>query len=155
MIKWIYIQCHQSSHRIVLKNVGVIIFSLKLDLTYIEFVFLIISGPFSKMWIFRKNFVGQISNKENVLGNKILWQWHNLFFSRPLPKAGRELQTELDRRMMEGWPLAKNQPEPVTGPWVYTETVYLLSLVKSIVSQPTCWTQLHTLHCHLSSPNST
>ena len=29
-----------------------------------------------------------------------------------------------------GWgPLAKNQPEPVTGPWVYTETVYLFSTV--------------------------
>ena len=40
------------------------------------------------------------------------------FFSRPSPKAGRELQTELDRRrMMEGGgPLAKDQPEPVTGP---------------------------------------
>ena len=24
----------------------------------------------------------------------------------------------------EGWPLA--EPEPVTGPWVYTEAVYLL-----------------------------
>ena len=39
-----------------------------------------------------------------------------LFFSRPSPKAGRELQTELDRMMEGGSPLAKNQPEPVTGP---------------------------------------
>ena len=40
-----------------------------------------------------------------------------VFFSRPSPKAGRELQTELNtrrRRMMEGGPLA--EPEPVTGP---------------------------------------
>ena len=40
-----------------------------------------------------------------------------IFFSRPSPKAGRELQTELKtrrRRMMEGGPLA--EPEPVTGP---------------------------------------
>ena len=35
-----------------------------------------------------------------------------LFFSRPLPKAGRELQTELNTRMMKNdGPLAKNQPE--------------------------------------------
>ena len=55
-----------------------------------------------------------------------------VFFSRPSPKAGRELQTELDRIMDDGWgggPLAKNQPEPVTGPWVYTETVYLLLFI--------------------------
>ena len=25
-------------------------------------------------------------------------------------------------------PLAKNQPEPVTGPWVYTEAVYLFCM---------------------------
>ena len=31
------------------------------------------------------------------------------FFSRPLPKAGRELQTELDT--MSDGPLVKNQPE--------------------------------------------
>ena len=36
-----------------------------------------------------------------------------LFFSRPLPKAGRELQTELNRIMRDDddGPLAKNQPE--------------------------------------------
>ena len=45
-----------------------------------------------------------------------------LFFSRPSPKADRELQTVSNtrRRMMEGGreggPLAKNQPESVTGP---------------------------------------
>ena len=37
------------------------------------------------------------------------------FFSRPLPKTGRELQTELNTMMndggREGGPLAKNQPE--------------------------------------------
>ena len=35
------------------------------------------------------------------------------FFSRPLPKAGRELQTELNRIMRDDddGPLAKNQPE--------------------------------------------
>ena len=38
------------------------------------------------------------------------------FFSRPSPKAGRELQTVFDTRMMKdgGGPLA--EPEPVTGP---------------------------------------
>ena len=37
----------------------------------------------------------------------------SLFFSRPLPKAGRELQTELNTIMKknDGGPLAKNQPE--------------------------------------------
>ena len=40
------------------------------------------------------------------------------YFSQPSPKKGRELQTALDTRMMDegGGPLAKNQPEPVTGP---------------------------------------
>ena len=42
------------------------------------------------------------------------------FFSRSSPKAGRELQTELDRIMDDGGrdngPVAKNQPEPDTGP---------------------------------------
>ena len=53
-----------------------------------------------------------------------------MFFLRPSPKAGRELQTDFDmmRRDEEEGPLAKNQPEPVTGPWVYTETVYFLLL---------------------------
>ena len=63
------------------------------------------------------------------------WNWLMYwFFSRPLPKAGRELQTELDRRIMNkgGWPLAKNQPATVTGPWVYTETVYLLWLLRNL-----------------------
>ena len=52
------------------------------------------------------------------------------FFSRPSPKASRELQTVSDRRrrITNGSPLAKNQPEPVTGPWVYTEAVYLFDL---------------------------
>ena len=39
------------------------------------------------------------------------------FFSRPSPKAGRELH--IDRMDDEGGrqgPLVKNQPEPVTGP---------------------------------------
>ena len=39
----------------------------------------------------------------------------NPFFTRPLPKAGRELQTVLNtRRIMEGWggPLAKNDRSP-------------------------------------------
>ena len=35
------------------------------------------------------------------------WQ----FFSWPSPKAGHELHTELDTRMRDGGPLAKNQPE--------------------------------------------
>ena len=40
-----------------------------------------------------------------------------VFFSRPSPKAGHELQTVLNRMMSKKW--------PVTGPWAYTETVYL------------------------------
>ena len=48
------------------------------------------------------------------------------FFSRPSPKAGRELHID---RMMEGWwgrrRRTLSEPEPVTGPWVYTEAVYL------------------------------
>ena len=39
-----------------------------------------------------------------------------IFFSRPSPKARRELQTVLNTRDEGGGPLAKNQPEPVTGP---------------------------------------
>ena len=48
-----------------------------------------------------------------------------IFFSRPSPKAGRELQTALDR-MIE-WTLS--EPEPVTGPWVYTEYLFSLSSI--------------------------
>ena len=42
----------------------------------------------------------------------------SVFFSRPSPKAGHELQTALDtmREEEDDGPLAKNQPEPVTGP---------------------------------------
>ena len=41
-------------------------------------------------------------------------QW---FFSRPSLKVGRELQTVLNTMMRDDeGPLAKNQPEPVTGP---------------------------------------
>ena len=55
----------------------------------------------------------------------------NEFFSRPSPKAGRELQTVSDtRRMMkndEEWWRTLSKPEPVTGRWVYTEAVYLFN----------------------------
>ena len=42
-------------------------------------------------------------------------------------------------RMREGGPLAKNQPEPVTGPWVYTETVYLFILLAKYVYLFNLW----------------
>ena len=60
------------------------------------------------------------------LGPKRHRNTSNIYFSHGHHrKAGRELQTELDRIMNNGGTLSKNQPEPVTGPWVYTEAVYL------------------------------
>ena len=58
------------------------------------------------------------------------------FFSQPSPKAGRELQTVLNTMMRDEGPLAKNKPEPVTGPWVYTETVYLFNIRSSLTQGP-------------------
>ena len=55
---------------------------------------------------------------QNPTKNLFEYKRHK-FFLRPSPKAGRELQTVSNtgrRRMMQGGPLAKNQPEPVTGP---------------------------------------
>ena len=51
------------------------------------------------------------------VGKVSLAKFTKAFFSRPSPKVGRELQTKLDRmREDDDGPLAKNQPEPVTGP---------------------------------------
>ena len=45
---------------------------------------------------------------------KIVLQLNNQFFSRPLPKAGRELQTELNRkRIMNNGGKTLSEPEPV------------------------------------------
>ena len=63
-------------------------------------------------------------SESNTSDKEILKKKHNqtiqyteLSFSRPSPKAGRELQTVSNtKRMMNDGPLAKNQPEPVTGP---------------------------------------
>ena len=38
------------------------------------------------------------------------------FFSRPSPKAGRELQAELEEYINQLMDPSQNQPEPVTGP---------------------------------------
>ena len=49
-----------------------------------------------------------------ISGLVFLFCFPVLFFSRPSPKAGRELQTALDTRIMEnnGWPLASRSRSP-------------------------------------------
>ena len=46
----------------------------------------------------------------------VLYLRSGMFFSRPSPKAGRELQTELNTRIMNGGRRTLSEPEPVTGP---------------------------------------
>ena len=52
-----------------------------------------------------------------VQNNQNIDSWMCHYFSHGhRRKAGRELQTKLDTMINGGGPLAKNQPEPVTGP---------------------------------------
>ena len=64
---------------------------------------------------------------KNIINSHLFFLWHIYNFShghrRRRAVSFRLSLTQWGRRRRG--PLGKNQPEPVTGPWVYTETVYL------------------------------
>ena len=71
-------------------------------------------------------FVNKMSSPKLVILEKLrVWNPVILFFLTAIRLSLTEMRDDDD----DDGPLAKNQLEPVTGPWVYTETVYLFVYV--------------------------
>ena len=83
--------------------------------------------------------------------NKFLWHQsgHHHVFLTAIAKGGpwaSDWAWQNNEWRDDNGPLAKNQPEPVTGPWVYTETVYLFTFHPSPRSNPALrWPRISTV----------